>query len=84
MREFAGSAHNRRSDDALAAFADPSIGASIGGEGSVRVPPHRDLEAIAAKPKIYLGYSDSTSIHFAIRTAAYRPFGARREEAGDL
>ncbi len=66
-----------RADDLNAAFADPSIRAviaSIGGDDSVRVLPYLDLELIAANPKVYLGYSDSTSIHFAIRKAGVTSF----------
>lgn len=66
-----------RAADLNAAFADPSIRAiiaSIGGEDSVRVLPHLDLDVIAANPKIYLGYSDSTSIHFAVRKAGVTSF----------
>ncbi|HEY0382016.1 MAG TPA: S66 peptidase family protein [Candidatus Elarobacter sp.] len=66
-----------RADDLNAAFRDPSVRAiiaSIGGEDSVRVLPFLDLDAIAANPKIYLGYSDSTSIHFAIRQAGITSF----------
>jgi len=66
-----------RADDLNAAFRDPSVRAviaSIGGEDSVRVLPFLDLDAIAANPKIYLGYSDSTSIHFGIRKAGVTSF----------
>ncbi len=66
-----------RAADLNAAFADPSVRAivaSIGGEDSVRVLPHLDLDAIAANPKIYLGYSDSTSIHFGMRKAGVTSF----------
>jgi muramoyltetrapeptide carboxypeptidase LdcA involved in peptidoglycan recycling len=66
-----------RADDLNAAFRDPSIRAviaSIGGEDSLRVLPLLDLDAIAANPKIYLGFSDSTSIHFGIRKAGVTSF----------
>jgi muramoyltetrapeptide carboxypeptidase LdcA involved in peptidoglycan recycling len=66
-----------RADDLNAAFRDPSVRAviaSIGGEDSVRVLPHLDLDAVAANPKIYLGYSDSTSIHFGLRKAGVTSF----------
>ena len=66
-----------RAADLNAAFRDPSIRAiiaSIGGDDSVRVLPHLDLDAIAANPKIYLGYSDSTSIHLGIRQAGVTSF----------
>jgi muramoyltetrapeptide carboxypeptidase LdcA involved in peptidoglycan recycling len=66
-----------RAADLNAAFADPSIRAviaSIGGEDSVRVLPHLDFDVIANNPKIYLGYSDSTSIHFGLRKAGLTSF----------
>ncbi len=66
-----------RAADLNAAFGDPSIRAviaSIGGSDSVRVLPHLDFDAIAGNPKIYLGYSDSTSIHFGMRMAGVTSF----------
>jgi muramoyltetrapeptide carboxypeptidase LdcA involved in peptidoglycan recycling len=50
------------------AFSDPSIAAifaSVGGEDSIRLIPHLDLDAIRKHPKIFLGFSDTTSLHLA-------------------
>lgn len=57
-----------RADDLMAAFADPGIRgivSTIGGEDSVRILPHVDLETIRANPKVFLGYSDTTVTHLA-------------------
>lgn len=57
-----------RSDDLMQAFSDPSIKgiiSTIGGDESVRILPFLDLNIIKSNPKIFLGYSDTTSTHFA-------------------
>lgn len=63
------SAHpEARAADLMDAFTDPSIRgviASIGGDDSIRLIPHLDLEVIRHNPKIFVGYSDPTAIHFA-------------------
>jgi hypothetical protein len=56
-----------RADDLMRAFADKSIAAivaSIGGDDAIRLMPHIDLGAIRDNPKILLGYSDPTVLHF--------------------
>lgn len=66
-----------RADDLHRAFADPDIAgviASIGGDDSIRLLPFLDLELLAANPKVYLGYSDPTIIHLALRRAGVRSF----------
>jgi muramoyltetrapeptide carboxypeptidase LdcA involved in peptidoglycan recycling len=66
-----------RAADLHTAFADPSIRAivaSIGGDDSVRLIPHLDVEVIARNPKIFLGYSDATTIHFACMKAGVTSF----------
>lgn len=57
-----------RADDLMQAFTDPSINAiisTIGGDDSIRLLPHLNLETIRAHPKIFLGYSDTTVTHLA-------------------
>jgi muramoyltetrapeptide carboxypeptidase LdcA involved in peptidoglycan recycling len=52
------------------AFADPRIRgivSAIGGRGSAQLLPYLDYDLIAANPKIFCGYSDSTALHTAIR-----------------
>jgi muramoyltetrapeptide carboxypeptidase LdcA involved in peptidoglycan recycling len=66
-----------RADDLHRAFADPDIAgvvATIGGDDAIRLLPHLDLELLAANPKVYLGYSDPTIIHLALRRAGMRSF----------
>jgi muramoyltetrapeptide carboxypeptidase LdcA involved in peptidoglycan recycling len=66
-----------RAADLHAAFADPSIRAviaSIGGDDSVRLIPYLDVNVIAQNPKIFLGYSDATTIHFACLKAGVTSF----------
>lgn len=58
--------------DLHAAFADDSIDAvvsTIGGEDSIRLLPMVDLDLLAANPKAFVGYSDSTITHLALRRA---------------
>jgi muramoyltetrapeptide carboxypeptidase LdcA involved in peptidoglycan recycling len=66
-----------RADDLHRAFADPDIAgivSSIGGDDSIRVLPHLDLDLIAANPKVVLGYSDTTILHMALRRAGLVSF----------
>lgn len=55
-----------RADDLMQAFADPTIKgiiACIGGIESIRMLPYIDYEVIRNNPKIFMGYSDSTTTH---------------------
>lgn len=66
-----------RADDLHRAFADPDIAgvvSTIGGDDSIRLLPHLDLELLAANPKVFLGYSDSTITHLALLRAGVRSF----------
>ena len=57
-----------RAEDLMAAFEDPQIRAiisSIGGDDSIRILPHLDLDVLRKNPKIFLGYSDTTVTHLA-------------------
>lgn len=66
-----------RADDLMEAFSDPEIKAiisNIGGEDSIRILPHLDLETISQNPKIFMGYSDSTITHFACLNAGLSSF----------
>ncbi len=56
----------KRAEDLMKAFADPEIKgiiACIGGLESIRMLPYIDYEVIARNPKIFMGYSDSTTTH---------------------
>lgn len=58
-----------RAADLQQAFADPDVSAvycSRGGYGSARLLRHLDLDAIANSGKLFLGFSDITSLHLAI------------------
>ena len=66
-----------RAQDLMAAFADPSIAGifcTIGGEDSIRLLPYLDLEVIRANPKVFLGFSDTTSPHLACYAAGLTSF----------
>lgn len=61
-----------RADDLHQALQDPEITAiisTIGGEDAIRTLPYIDLEIIKNNPKIFMGYSDATIVHFMFYTA---------------
>ncbi len=71
-----------RATDLMEAFADPAVSAvlcSRGGYGSARLMPHLDLDAMAASNKLFLGYSDITTLHLALQrrglASVYAPMG---------
>ncbi|GAB2027216.1 S66 family peptidase [Lactovum odontotermitis] len=58
-----------RVSDLHAAFTDPNVKlvlTTIGGYNSNELLPHIDWDIIQANPKIFCGYSDTTSLHNAI------------------
>jgi muramoyltetrapeptide carboxypeptidase len=62
---YAGTAHERVAD-LHAAFADASIDGILctrGGWGSAELLPLLDRDLIRANPKVFVGYSDHTSLH---------------------
>lgn len=66
-----------RADDMMAAFSDSSIDgviATIGGDDSIRLLPHVDLEVIRANPKVFCGYSDTTVSHLMCYQAGLTSF----------
>ena len=66
-----------RAEDLMQAFADPSIKAifsTVGGDESVRILPYLDLDLIRNNPKIFLGFSDMTTIHMACYKAGLGSF----------
>jgi muramoyltetrapeptide carboxypeptidase len=61
-----------RARDIQTMFADPEVDVVQvfgGGYGAAEVAPLLDLEAVAANPKPFVGYSDITVLHLAIRKA---------------
>jgi muramoyltetrapeptide carboxypeptidase len=62
---YAGTAEQRASD-LMAAFADPEVDGilcSRGGWGSAELLPMLDAGVIRTNPKVFVGYSDHTSLH---------------------
>lgn len=56
----------KRAEDLMTAFRDPSIKAiisNIGGDESIRLLPYIDFDVIRRNPKIVTGYSDTTITH---------------------
>ena len=59
-----------RARDLMAAFLDPEVDVVQclrGGFGSAQTIPYLDFDAIAEHPKPFVGYSDITALHIAIR-----------------
>lgn len=58
-----------RAADLTQAFHDPEVSAvlcSRGGYGCARLFPHLDLDALAATGKMFIGFSDITTLHLAL------------------
>jgi muramoyltetrapeptide carboxypeptidase len=80
-----------RLNDLHAAFADPAIDGIIctrGGWGSAELLPSLDARLIRANPKVFLGYSDHTSLHCWLHNEAnlvtfYGPMVAADFSRGD-
>ncbi len=56
-----------RADDWMEAFRSPEIKAvfsAIGGDDTVRLLPYVDFDVLRDNPKIFTGFSDTTSNHF--------------------
>ena len=61
-----------RAADLMAAFRDKSIKAifnAIGGDDTIRLLPYIDFGVIRENPKIFTGFSDTTSNHFMMYKA---------------
>ena len=60
----------QRGADLTAMFADPDVDVVQclqGGYGSAQAIPYLDFDVIAANPKPFVGYSDITALHIALR-----------------
>jgi muramoyltetrapeptide carboxypeptidase len=60
----------KRADDVNGMFADPEVDVVQllrGGYGASQVVPHLDFDTIGENPKPFIGYSDVTALHVAIR-----------------
>ena len=61
-----------RAQDLMDAFRDPSIKAvfcAIGGDDTIRLLPYVDFDVLRRNPKIFTGYSDTTTNHFMMHKA---------------
>jgi muramoyltetrapeptide carboxypeptidase len=70
---YLGGTDQERLDDLHAMFRDPEVKAVFcirGGYGSERLLDRIDYSLLRANPKIFLGYSDITSLHLAIQKRA--------------
>lgn len=66
-----------RAEDLMQAFQDPTVKgifSSIGGEDAIRLLPYIKYDVIRNNPKIVLGYSDSTVLHFICLKAGIASF----------
>ena len=67
----------KRAEDLMAAFADPSVKAVfnvIGGSDSIRMLPYIDFDVLRNNPKIFTGYSDGTTTDFLCMKAGIASF----------
>lgn len=87
---FSAGTSVERAGDFLAAWSDASVSALValrGGYGSAEILPLLDAGAIAASPKVFVGYSDTTAIltwltcHIGV-TALHGPMVDRRLSRG--
>ena len=61
-----------RASDLMEAFRDPAIKgvfSAIGGDDTIRLLPYVDLDVLRDNPKIFTGFSDTTSNHFMMYKA---------------
>lgn len=84
-----------RAHDVTSLFADDEVDVVQmlrGGYGASQVVPHVDYDVIAANPKPFVGYSDVTALHVAIRNRTglvtfyglgLTSMGAPKREEGD-
>lgn len=71
-REYLDRHPEARAKDLMDAFRDPSIKAvfnAIGGDDTIRLLPYIDFAVIRNNPKIFTGFSDTTSNHFMMYKA---------------
>src|SRR6187549_2063848 len=62
---FSAGSPETRAADFLRAWTDPSVAALVavrGGYGSVQLLPHLPVAAMRSTPKLFVGYSDNTTI----------------------
>ena len=62
----------KRAEDLMEAFKNKEVKAifnAIGGDDSIRLLPYIDFDVIRNNPKIFTGFSDTTSMHFMMYKA---------------
>ncbi len=67
--EYLAGSDQDRAKDLMDAFLNPDVKAvycSRGGYGCARLFPYLDLDAMAASGKMFLGFSDITTLHLAL------------------
>ncbi|NYB72971.1 LD-carboxypeptidase [Sedimentibacter hydroxybenzoicus DSM 7310] len=75
--EFIYNNPKKRAEDLMMAFSDKSIKgifSCIGGEESIRMLPYIDFNIIGSNPKVFIGYSDSTTTHLICLKAGLSSF----------
>jgi muramoyltetrapeptide carboxypeptidase len=81
-----------RAQDFMRVWCDPEVDGVLcmrGGYGSARIVDHLDYEQIASRPKVFVGYSDITTLHLALGQRAnlvtfYGPMMRTFASPGDL
>lgn len=71
--DYLAGAAEQRAADLTAMFADPEVDVVqcfMGGYGSMETLPYLDFDAIGEHPKPFVGYSDITALHIALRQRA--------------
>lgn len=72
-RGYLAGTDRERASDLMRMFTDRNVDAILcmrGGYGAARLLPRLDFQTIRAHPKIFVGYSDITSLHCALLTQA--------------
>ena len=80
-REYLYRHPEARAADLMEAFRDPSIKAvfsAIGGDDTIRLLPFVDFQVLRDNPKIFTGFSDTTTNHFMMHKAAASDALSRR------
>ncbi|HAS73660.1 MAG TPA: LD-carboxypeptidase [Clostridiales bacterium UBA8960] len=75
--EFVANHPELRAKDLMDAFEDKSIDGifcAIGGDDTIRTLPFIDLDIIRNNPKVFMGYSDTTTNHFMMFKAGLVSF----------
>jgi muramoyltetrapeptide carboxypeptidase len=71
--DYVAGAAEHRAADVMAMFLDPEVDVVQcfqGGFGSMQTIPYLDFDSIAEHPKPFVGYSDITALHVALRQRA--------------